>query len=263
MPLALQARLLRVIQDRQVIPLGGAKAVAVDVSIICATHRDLHEMIAARAFREDLYYRLNGLTVKLPALREREDLVLLAQLSSPSRRVETLWHPISSRFLRRFTGPGMLDSCTTSCVRHVRWPGRDRHCVPSTCRKTSSTPGTPPPLWMQVAQCGCQVAGWPVLLQRLPVQPRSRSAQRHWANRYEDMKSDATITALRACGGNISNAAKRLALGGYLQTMLIASCAKDSGEAASRDKGRSAQASGALWVSPASVMRCITRRKPW
>ncbi|KAF1049542.1 sigma-54-dependent Fis family transcriptional regulator [Xylophilus sp.] len=74
MPLALQARLLRVLQDRSVSPLGGARQVEVDVALVCATHRDLRAMIAAGSFREDLYYRLNGLVVRLPPLRERTDL---------------------------------------------------------------------------------------------------------------------------------------------------------------------------------------------
>jgi transcriptional regulator of acetoin/glycerol metabolism len=73
MPLNLQARLLRVLQERVVTPLGSAKSIPVNVSLICATHRNLREMIARGEFREDLYYRLNGLVVKLPAVRERTD----------------------------------------------------------------------------------------------------------------------------------------------------------------------------------------------
>ena len=69
MPLNLQARLLRVLQERVVVPLGGGRAQPVDSAIICATHRRLKEAIAEGRFREDLYYRLNGLQVKLPALR--------------------------------------------------------------------------------------------------------------------------------------------------------------------------------------------------
>ncbi|HEY1392375.1 MAG TPA: sigma-54-dependent Fis family transcriptional regulator [Methylibium sp.] len=79
MPLQLQARLLRVLQERQVTPLGSGKSVPVDVAIISATHRNLREMIAAQAFREDLYYRLNALVVRLPALRERSDLMTIVQ----------------------------------------------------------------------------------------------------------------------------------------------------------------------------------------
>jgi len=79
MPHALQARLLRVLQERCVTPLGSQKSIAVDIAVIGATHRNLREMIEAGAFREDLYYRLNGLVVRLPALRERSDLAVVAR----------------------------------------------------------------------------------------------------------------------------------------------------------------------------------------
>ncbi|HJV95648.1 MAG TPA: sigma-54-dependent Fis family transcriptional regulator [Albitalea sp.] len=79
MPLALQARLLRVLQERCVTPLGSQKSIAVDIAVIGATHRNLREMIDAGMFREDLYYRLNGLVVRLPALRERSDLGVVAR----------------------------------------------------------------------------------------------------------------------------------------------------------------------------------------
>jgi sigma-54 dependent transcriptional regulator, acetoin dehydrogenase operon transcriptional activator AcoR len=77
MPLALQARLLRVLQERVVTPLGGVGAHPVNISLICATHRKLKECVAAGAFRADLYYRLNGLCVTLPPLRLRSDLRVL------------------------------------------------------------------------------------------------------------------------------------------------------------------------------------------
>jgi len=73
MPVALQSRLLNVIEDREVMPLGGSKVVCVDVRVISATQHDPHEMIAKGEFREDLYYRLNGITVRLPSLRQRTD----------------------------------------------------------------------------------------------------------------------------------------------------------------------------------------------
>ncbi|WIE49932.1 sigma-54-dependent Fis family transcriptional regulator [Pseudomonas sp. GM17] len=72
MPLALQTRLLRVLEDRMVVPIGGEPQ-AVNVRIISATHRDLLERVRDGSFREDLYYRLNGLEIALPALRERSD----------------------------------------------------------------------------------------------------------------------------------------------------------------------------------------------
>ncbi|MGJ7515456.1 sigma-54-dependent Fis family transcriptional regulator [Pseudomonas baetica] len=72
MPLALQTRLLRVLEDRQVVPIGGEPQ-AINVRIISATHRNLLERVQDGSFREDLYYRLNGLEVALPALRDRSD----------------------------------------------------------------------------------------------------------------------------------------------------------------------------------------------
>ncbi len=75
MPLAMQAGLLRVLEEKRVRPLGGAQEEPVDVRIITATHRDLSEMVAAKTFREDLFYRLHVVEVRVPALRDRvEDI---------------------------------------------------------------------------------------------------------------------------------------------------------------------------------------------
>lgn len=79
MPLGLQSRLLRVLQERQVTPLGEGKPVPVDFALICATHRRLRDEADGGRFRADLYYRINGLTLNLPALRERSDLSCLAR----------------------------------------------------------------------------------------------------------------------------------------------------------------------------------------
>jgi transcriptional regulator of acetoin/glycerol metabolism len=77
MPLGLQARLLRALQERQVSPLGGGSMVPVDFALICATHCKLREAAAQGRFRSDLFYRINSLMVQLPALRERTDFVTL------------------------------------------------------------------------------------------------------------------------------------------------------------------------------------------
>jgi transcriptional regulator of acetoin/glycerol metabolism len=74
MPLSLQTRLLRVLAEGEVVPLGGDTPVHVDIEVICATHRDLARMVEAGSFREDLYYRLSGATLRIPPLRERADI---------------------------------------------------------------------------------------------------------------------------------------------------------------------------------------------
>lgn len=109
MPLHLQARLLRVLQERKVNPLGAGKEVAVDLMVICATHKDLKKMIASGTFREDLYYRLNGLVVKLPALRDRQDLdtvirKILVSVNTGSRPVGL--SPQVMALLRAYAWPG-------------------------------------------------------------------------------------------------------------------------------------------------------------
>jgi DNA-binding NtrC family response regulator len=77
---AMQAKLLRVLEEREVRPIGGTKARKVDVRVLAATHRDLTAMVSSGAFREDLYYRLAAITVRVPSLRERpEDIPVIAR----------------------------------------------------------------------------------------------------------------------------------------------------------------------------------------
>jgi transcriptional regulator of acetoin/glycerol metabolism len=77
MPSSLQPRLLRVLAEREVTPLGGEAPIPVDLHVICATHRNILDMVTSGDFREDLYYRLNGISFKLPPLRHRSDVALL------------------------------------------------------------------------------------------------------------------------------------------------------------------------------------------
>ena len=110
MPLSLQARLLRVLQERCVTPLGSTKSIAVDIAVICATHRNLREMIGRHEFREDLYYRLNGLVLRLPALRERTDLeTVCTRILQAERPSDTpaLSLPVLEMF-RRYAWPGNI-----------------------------------------------------------------------------------------------------------------------------------------------------------
>jgi transcriptional regulator of acetoin/glycerol metabolism len=108
MPLAQQVRLLRVLQEREVVPVGGDKPVSVDFVLICASHRDLKAEMAAGRFRADLYYRINGLTLKLPALRERSDFAaLIARLLrdiAPGRALD--FEPAVAAAFAAYAWPG-------------------------------------------------------------------------------------------------------------------------------------------------------------
>lgn len=76
MPLPLQVKLLRVLQEREITRVGGTRPIPVDIRIIAATHRDLTEMIKSGKFREDLYYRLNVIPIKIPSLKDRKDDII-------------------------------------------------------------------------------------------------------------------------------------------------------------------------------------------
>jgi sigma-54-dependent transcriptional regulator len=112
MPLSLQAKLLRVLQEGEVRPLGASAAHKVDVRIIAATHRDLAAMVAQGSFREDLYYRLAQFPIELPPLRERDgDVLLLArefaqQASIALGRVPVSWSSAALDQLSSYAFPG-------------------------------------------------------------------------------------------------------------------------------------------------------------
>ncbi len=115
LPMGLQAKLLRFLQERVVEHVGGREEIPVDVRIVCATHQDLHAKIAAGEFREDLYYRISEITVHIPPLREREgDPLLLARSFLDHSCKE------HSRSLRGFTKDAL-----TAIESHA-WPGNVR-----------------------------------------------------------------------------------------------------------------------------------------
>ncbi|MCP9269771.1 two-component system response regulator GlrR [Xenorhabdus sp. XENO-1] len=118
MPLALQVKLLRVLQERKIRPLGSNRDIDIDVRIISATHRDLPKAMQRNEFREDLYYRLNVVNMKIPALNERaEDIPLLANhlLRESAKRHKP--------FVRSFSTNAM------KCLMAASWPGNVRQLV--------------------------------------------------------------------------------------------------------------------------------------
>lgn len=114
LPLALQAKLLRVLQEKEVMRVGGSRIIPVDVRIIAATNRDLREMVAQKIFREDLYYRLALLELELPPLRHRkEDIIplftsFLAEASEQERRAIFWDDPSVFEPLLEYDWPGNI-----------------------------------------------------------------------------------------------------------------------------------------------------------
>jgi len=111
MPMPLQARLLTVIEEREVVPLGASKPVSVDIRVISATHRNPGEMIAKGLFRDDLYYRLNGISLTIPPLRERKDAAdvvrCLLRIEAGERTPVQIDEALVQR-LARYSWPGNL-----------------------------------------------------------------------------------------------------------------------------------------------------------
>ena len=114
MDFKLQAKLLQVLQDQEFQRLGGKDTIKVDVRVIAATHRDLEKAIAEGNFREDLYYRLNVINLRVPPLRERQEDIA----------------PLSEFLLRKHTPPGatppQIPPALKDLFQHYRWPGNVR-----------------------------------------------------------------------------------------------------------------------------------------
>src|SRR5262249_39871303 len=110
-----QAKLLRAIQQGEVVPLGSERSVVVDVRVIAATHRALSEEVSAKRFREDLFYRLNVIEIEVPPLRERaEDVALLAQ---------KFMLRAQARLKKKLEG---LTDAALEALRRYPWPGNVR-----------------------------------------------------------------------------------------------------------------------------------------
>ena len=152
MPMTLQVKLLRALQERQIRPVGSSKHVDIDVRIISATHKDLHKEMEEGTFREDLYYRLNVVNLKLPSLKSRsEDIPLLARslLQQSAQR-----HGVN---VSQFSDDAMQQLVTSS------WPGNVRQLVNvvEQCVALTQTPVIPLHLVEQALSATKQ--SWPTL----------------------------------------------------------------------------------------------------
>jgi transcriptional regulator of acetoin/glycerol metabolism len=191
MPLSMQTRLLRVLQERQVSPLGGGRAVDVDFALICATHRKLREDTDNGIFRSDLYYRINGLTVNLPALRERSDFQALTE------RILTDLNPGRYAYL----APDLLAQLS----RHP-WPGN--------LRQYASVLRTASAMLDPHEDCITRQHLPDDLVEELaatPQLPRHAVAPAA-AQNLKELSRSAIQQAMESCHGNISAAARLLGI---------------------------------------------------
>ena len=129
MPLAMQVKLLRVLQERTFERVGGSQTLEADVRIVCATHKNLEEMIAKGSFREDLYYRINVFPIEMPALRERtEDLPLLV-------------NELTARLEREQRGSVRFSVAAMASLQRHRWAGNVRELANLVERMAIMHPG--------------------------------------------------------------------------------------------------------------------------
>jgi two-component system response regulator GlrR len=180
MPPALQVKLLRVLQERAVRPVGSSQSTPIDVRIISATHRDLEAAMATAQFREDLYYRLNVVTLALPTLAERrEDIALLAN---------HFLDRLARKYDKRLSGfaPEALKALTTAA-----WPGNVRqlfNVVEQVCA-LSTTPLVP----LTLVQRALRIPSAPVL---------------SFADARQRFEREYLVGLLKMTDGNVADAAR-------------------------------------------------------
>ena len=192
MPLTMQVKLLRALQEREVTRVGGTTVVQVDVRIIAATNQDLSVLIQDGRFREDLFYRLNVVSLQLPPLRRRrEDIPLLAQ-----------------HFLARFAGQnsrsieGFSPHAMDRLIRYD-WPGNVRELMNTVERAVVLSRGaylSPEDLSIETALTTVS----PIQTDPVPADPTASS--------LDEVERKTIIQTLENCAGNKSEAARRLGI---------------------------------------------------
>ncbi len=192
MPLTMQAKLLRVLQERELTRVGGDAVIPVDVRVMAATNADLHKRVRQGEFREDLYYRLNVVALELPPLRaRREDIVLLAQHFADRLAAKNRKH------IKGFT-PQAVNALT-----HYDWPGNVRELINVTERAIVLSRGAyldlaDLPLDFETAAPATpEAAGEALLTGQIPL---------------DEVEKAAILKTLQAARGNKSEAARRLGI---------------------------------------------------
>jgi DNA-binding NtrC family response regulator len=196
LPLGLQAKLLRVLQEKTFERLGSNSSLTVNVRLICATHRNLEEMVKRGEFREDLYYRLNVIQLNLPPLRERRaEIAVLAQ------------HFVE-RFSREFGSKAKsLSTVAVRALEDYAWPGNVRELENVIQRAVVLAEGPAIEIW-----------DLPPSMQTGMEPP---SGLHSYEDEIRDFKRRLIVRTLRECGGNKAETARVLSVArGYLHRLI-------------------------------------------
>ncbi len=190
LPLEMQVKLLRALQEREIRPVGGTRRIKIDVRIIAATNRDLKTAVANGTFRKDLFFRLNVVSIKLPALRERAmDIPMLVD-----------------HFLERATPPGSMPKVfseeAVQRLLHYEWPGNVReleNCVEATLALAAGN--------------RLEVADLPSYLQQIRPLSATAHASPSPIRPIAEMEREAIFEALAHVKGDKLQAARLLGIG--------------------------------------------------
>jgi DNA-binding NtrC family response regulator len=195
MPLTMQAKLLRVLEDGVVVPVGSTKPVVVNVRIISATNQALPALIADKKFREDLYFRIKGVNISLPPLRERvEDIPLLARHLARQAAAE-IGSPVKD-----------ISDAAMSILSGYDWPGNLRQ-LRNTLRTMVVLCDRPV---LDVRDLPPEIARRPQLVGEATAKPAAPAAPGH---ALEDLERQAIVETLAKTAGNREKAARILGIG--------------------------------------------------
>ncbi len=204
MPLTMQARLLRVLQERVVTPVGSLKSIPVDISLACATHCRLREAVQRGSFREDLYYRVNGLTITLPALRERSDIrrivenILAVETADCGRQGVQISEEVM-RFFEGYAWPGNVRQLQNVLRVAVALLDDDEDVIFPSHLPEELFAADPIDDGEPTRPAAPPVASMPQSVASAPA-PRS----------LDEIEQEAVAAVMREVGGNVSAAARRL-----------------------------------------------------
>ena len=203
-PVEMQVKLLRALQESEFERVGGIKTIHVDVRLVAATNRDLKKLIAASAFREDLFYRLNVVSIRLPALRERDtDIPLLVEhfLKKFNERLKkqvTGVEPEALEILSAYTWPGNIRELENVMERSVLFCDAQKLRVedlPGELRGFSSGSVAPPPADLSTSG--------------MPLSPEG-GLKEHVKVAMSRLERDLVSRALKQTSGNVTHAARLL-----------------------------------------------------